>query len=53
MSALNGLKLVAAVKINAMSPVQFRRNKLMTTLPARSPSLRPSRPIRKRRGWAS
>lgn len=28
MSALNGLKLVAAVKINAMSPVQFRRNKL-------------------------
>lgn len=32
MSALNGLKLVAAVKINAMSPVQFRRNKLSAKL---------------------
>lgn len=32
MSALNGLKLVAAVKINAMSPVQFRRNKLVAKI---------------------
>jgi len=32
MSALNSLKLVAAVKINAMSPVQFRRNKLVAKL---------------------
>lgn len=32
MSALNGLKLVAAVRINVMSPVQFRRNKLSAKL---------------------
>ena len=32
MSALNSLKLVAAVRINAMSPVQFRRNKLAAKL---------------------
>ena len=32
MSALNSLKLVAAVRINAMSPVQFRRNKLSAKL---------------------
>ncbi len=32
MSALNGLKLVAAVKINAVSPVQFRRNKLVAKI---------------------
>ena len=32
MSALNSLKLVAAVRINVMSPVQFRRNKLSAKL---------------------
>ena len=32
MSALNSLKLVAAVEINAMSPFQFRRNKLVAKL---------------------
>ena len=32
MSALNSLKLVAAVRINVMSPVQFRRNKLAAKL---------------------
>ena len=32
MSALNSLKLVAAVRINAMSPVQFRRSKLSAKL---------------------
>ena len=32
MSALNSLKLVAAVRVNVMSPVQFRRNKLSAKL---------------------
>ena len=32
MSALNSLKLVAAVRVNVMSPVQFRRNKLAAKL---------------------
>lgn len=32
MSALNSLKLVAAVRINQVSPTQFRRNKLATKI---------------------
>ena len=32
MSALASLKLVAAVRVNVMSPVQFRRNKLSAKL---------------------
>ncbi len=32
MSALNSLKLVAAVRVNQMSPIQFRRNKLVAKI---------------------
>ena len=32
MSALGSLKLVSAVRINVMSPIQFRRNKLVAKL---------------------
>lgn len=32
MSALNSLKLVAAVRVNQLSPIQFRRNKLVAKI---------------------